>query len=285
MPIIISEFHLFQVKRELLLGDSMKLNDPLLSITPESFETVDIDFSRRKPFLMINSEMPVTTEHKGIIAFEFIRIHNRSSSDRLNSHIQKRLSSNILYNLNPNSTISLVNTEDRNFSSCPSASLSLPPSSKVSLIKFDLPFEKSFPILVSKYRKPDNSYRLKNRRITQPNLLSYFPCRKFYFKELYNPEPLLIGYIKLIKPSIREIMKGISAPPTTISFTPNPVDFSASTTYTKNRAFSPTRFSEKKSRSVFRFSNKFKGFKLHRHQKSIISWCQKFYNYLKDNPK
>ncbi len=281
MSIIISEFHLFQVKRELLLRDPMELNNPFLRITPETLKTINIDLSRRKPFLMINPEMPVTTKHKGIIALEFIRIHNRSSSDRLNSHIQKRLGSNILYNLNPNSTISLVNTEDRDFSRCPSASLSLPPSSKVGFIKFDLPFEKSLSILVSKDRKPDNSYRFKNRRITQPNLLSYLPRRKFYFKELYNPEPLLIRYIKPIKPSIREIMKGISAPSTTISFTPNSVDFSASTTCTKNRAIFPTRFSEKKSRSVFRFSNKFKGFKFHRHQKSIICWCQKFYNYLK----
>ena len=64
---VIPKFHFFQVQREPFFGDAMELNEPLLSVTPEPFNAIDIDLAIAKVFAMVKIDMPVATEHKRII--------------------------------------------------------------------------------------------------------------------------------------------------------------------------------------------------------------------------
>lgn len=263
MSIIIPKLHLFQVQRKLLLGDAMKLNNPLLGITPKPLQTINIHSPRRKMPLMVNPQMPITTKHQGIITSKLIRINDGSTPDLLDGHVEQRLRRNVLDHLDSNRPIALVNAENRDFSGCPSAPLAFPSASKVSLIELNLPFKKPFLRLAGHNRHTKHRDGSKNGGITESNLLGDLSGRELHFKELNNPEPLLVRDPKLLNPSIREIVKAIFAPLTAVLFSPDAIDFSAFTACTKNRSFFPTRFFEKKSCPVFRFSNEFKGFQFH----------------------
>jgi hypothetical protein len=54
----------------------MKLDNALLSITPETLNTVDIYVAISKIFLMIELHMPVSAEHESITASEPISVHD-----------------------------------------------------------------------------------------------------------------------------------------------------------------------------------------------------------------
>lgn len=125
----------------------MELDNPFLGITPESFNTINVHFPRRKPPFMINSQMPISTKHQSIIASKFICINNRSSSDCFNSHVHQRLCSNILNNFNPDRTIPFITAEYWDFPSSTSSSLSFSSSSKVALVHFDFTLKESIVIL------------------------------------------------------------------------------------------------------------------------------------------
>ena len=263
MPIIISELHLFQVQRELFLGDSMELHDSLFGITPESLKAINVYFSGRESSFMVDSQMTISTKHKGIITPKFIGIDNRSTSYCFNGHIHKRLSRNIPNDFNPNRSVSLVNTEYRHFPCCSPSSLSLAPPPKVAFIKFNLSFKKTIRVLGCQDRQSNNSYGFQHRRITQSDLLSNLPSRQFNFKEFYDPKPFLKRYIKFINPSARKVMKPETTTFASVPFIRNSIDFIASTGCAKNTSFFPALFPEKKPSSVFRFRNKFKCFEVH----------------------
>jgi len=241
----------------------MKLDNSLFGITPKPFQTINIYPPRRKPPLMVHSQMPIATKHQGIITSKFIRIDNGSSSHFPDGHVQQRLRRHVLDHLHPHRPISLVNAENRDFPGCPSASLPFPSASKIGFIQLNFALEKSFFALAA--QKGQTKYRdgSENSWITEANLLGNLPCREFHFKEFDNPEPFLIRDPELVNPSVREIMEAVFAPLTSIPFVGNSINFSAAATCTKNRVTFPTRFFEKKPSPIFRFCNKFKGLKFH----------------------
>lgn len=263
VPIIVSEFHLLKIQRELFFGDTVELNDPLLCVAPESLKPINIHLSGCEPLAVINSKMPISAKHQRIIASKFIGINNGASSHSFDRHIHQGLGRHVLNNFYADGPVALVKAENRHFAGSAPATFAFASSAEVALIKLDLSFEKIIQALISQDRQTDQRYRLQNSRITQPNLLSNFPGRKLNFKELDDPKPLLVRNPKLIKPSSGKIMKGVSTLLAPVSFAGNSIHFSASTACTKNRPVFPTRFSEEKPRPVFRFRNKFKGFKFH----------------------
>ena len=263
MSIIVPKFHFLQIKRELLFGDTMELNDAFLGIAPETLKPINVYLTRREPFFMIDPQMTISTEHKGIVTSEFVRIHNRSSSDSFDRHAKQRLSSYVLNNLDPNRPISLVNTDNRDFPGCATSTLPFALAAKVTFVQFDLSSKKAIRVPVCNDRQTNNRYRFENRWITESNLVSNLSSRQLKFEQLDDPQPLLMRDSQLVNPSVREVMKRISTPLTPIPLARDSIDFSASTPWTKNRPLFPTRFSEKKPCPVFRFRNKFKAFQFH----------------------
>ena len=243
----------------------MEFDQSLLGKTPKSFEAVNIHLARREALPMIDTKMTIATEHKGIIAPELIGINDRAATDRFDRHAEQGLSCNVFDDFDLDRPVSLQNAENRHFSGCPTAALPLATTTKIALVQFNLTPEEQVGILTGDDRESDYSDRLQDRRITQAHLLCNLPGRNFEFKELNDPQPLLERDVQLIDPSIREVVERVFTSFTSVSSADDPIDFSASTACTKNRPIFPTRFSKEKSRSIFRLSNKFKGFEFHRH--------------------
>ncbi len=71
------------------------LNQLFLGIAPKAFKTIDIDFPIGK-FFMVNPEMFISTEHKGIIAPKLNLDTHAPSSNHLNSQVKQGFCCDIL---------------------------------------------------------------------------------------------------------------------------------------------------------------------------------------------
>ena len=86
---IVPELQLFQIKREVLLGDAMMLDEALLGPAPESLHAVDVHLAGREILAVVHLQVPVSAEHETVIALEFVRVNHRSPADLLDREPQK----------------------------------------------------------------------------------------------------------------------------------------------------------------------------------------------------
>jgi len=191
MSVVISKFHFFNVERKSFSGYAMKFDHSFLGITPESFNTVDIHFTRGEEFFMIDLNMPVSTKHQGVVPSEFIGIHDTSSANGFDGHIQQCFSGNIFNHFNSDHTISLQDTKYRYLVSSSSPAFAFSSATEVTLIHFHFTAQKFFCIAgMCNNSLSNNSDSLEDRGITQSNLIGYFTGRELQFKELNDPEPI-----------------------------------------------------------------------------------------------
>ena len=241
----------------------MKLGQPFLRVAPEALQAVDINLAGGKAFAVIDSQMPVATEHQRIVASEFVGVDNRASADCFNGPIQQTLGRDIPDHLNLYDAVSLENAEDGDLPRCASTAFALASASEVGLVQLDLSVHQQLAIQVGQDRPPQNRDGLEHSRITQSDLLSNLAARELYFKELDDPQPALIRNSQPVDPSAREVMERIATAFTAVPFVNNPIDFSAPTPCTENTAISCTRFFKEQAGSIFRFSDELKGLELH----------------------
>jgi len=219
----------------------MVLDQPLFSITPESFHPININLARGKAFSMVNFEMPVTAKHQGVIALEFIGIHDGSPPDRLDGEVQQCFRPDILYHRDLNDAIAVQDAEDRDFMGGAAPPLAPPSATEIGLIEFDLPLEKIAGSSIARYNgHPDDIHGLQNRGVTQSRLLGDLPGRKLQFKELEDPQPVLAGGSQAVDPAAGEVMKGILTPLATEPFTGNTIALIAPTFYAETAVVFPT---------------------------------------------
>jgi hypothetical protein len=83
VAIIISKLQLFQIKRELFLGDAMMLDQSLLGPTPEPLQSVDGDLTGREALFMVHFQMPVSAEHQAVVTPELVSINDASPANLL----------------------------------------------------------------------------------------------------------------------------------------------------------------------------------------------------------
>lgn len=250
----------------MIFRDAMEFSESFFGKTPEAFQAIDIDFSTGEDFSMIHSEMTVSAKHQGIVSPEFVRVNDRSSADGFDSHVQQTFSGDIFHYMHLDDAVSLQDTENRDFPGRSSSSFTLTTTAEIAFIHFDLSSQKriTHPALVSKKnRQADDMAPLENGRIAEPDLLRYFPRRYFEFEEFDNPKPFLERNMEPVDPSIREVVKGVATPFTSIPFALNSVDPIAPTSTAKNMAFFPAIFLQEKTGLVLRFPYKFKGFQVH----------------------
>ena len=253
----------------------MKLREPLLRIAPKPLKTVNIDFAGREPLPVVNPQMAIAAKHQRIIPPELIGIDDRPPTYHFYGHIHQRFGAHVLNHLDLDDAISLENTEDGRLAGGASASLSFTSPAEVTLVDFDLSGEEV--IGVTKERHPYNGDRLEHRGIAQGHLLGDPPCGHLHLEELDDPEPRLKGNLDQIYPPPGEVMEGVAAPLTAVSFTENSIDFSAPATCTKNEAIFYTRFFKEQSRFFLGFPYELECLYLH---DTILFWCQIFYNHL-----
>lgn len=263
IPVIISKLHFLEIQRELFFGDTMKLSQPFLCIAPETLQAVDIDLAGGKALAVIHPQMPIPTEHQGIVAAELIRVDNGAAADRLDRHVQQTLGRDIPDHLNLHDAVSLDNPEDGDLPGRASSAFPLASASEVGLVQFDLAVHQQLAIQVGQDRPSQNRDGLERGRITQPDLLGDLPGGQLHLKKLNEPQPGLIRNSQPADPPARKIMERVAAPLTPVPLARDPVDFSAPTACTENAAIFRTRFFKEQSGSFFRFSDELKGLDLH----------------------
>jgi len=237
----------------------MKLDDPLFGITPESLKAVNVDLPSSKSLSVVDSQMPVSTEHERVIASKLVRIHNRTSSYRFDGMIENFLCGHIPHNFNFNNPFSFKDAKDRDFVPGSSSSFALASSSEIGLIGFDLSLQQYLTInTVGSDSLAYNLEGLQHSRVGETYLYRRLPGRHLQFKELDEPQPVLTGDGEFPDPSPGEVSKLIPAPTTAISSTSDSIDLFASTMCAKNTAIFSTQLCKI---PLSRFFSLYKGFK------------------------
>jgi hypothetical protein len=111
VSVIIPEFHHFQVKLELRLGDAVELDQTSLGERSEALKAVQIDLPARISLLVINPPMSIAANYQGIITVELVHVGDGAVPDRLKRQIQQRSGRNILDNIDLNHPVSLKKTQ------------------------------------------------------------------------------------------------------------------------------------------------------------------------------
>lgn len=239
--IIITKLHLFQVEREFSLGDAVEFYKTFFGIAPKTLNSVYVNFAVSKELFMVNINMSITAKHQRVIASKFIGVDDAAASHCLNRKVKKRICSYIFDGLDLDYAITLQNAENRHFPYCPSAAFAFASASEIAFVHLDYPAEEIGGIRGT--GNDGSAYqidRLQDRRVAKTGLLSYLSGREFKFKELYNPEPVLVRDTQLINPPSGKCMEGITTPFAAEPSTDYPVDFTASASCAKITAIFST---------------------------------------------
>lgn len=267
---IVPESHFVQVPRKVLFGDPVELGKSFLGVAPEAFQAVNINLACCKSFSVVNPQVTVTAEHQGIVAPELIGVNDRAAPDHLDGLVQETFGSDVPDHRYLHFTVSLEYTEDLNLACRTPATLAFSAAAEIGFIEFN--FAGGPEIAFSGQQGlPDKMTHPQDRRIAQTDLRSHPVCRNIEFKELYDPQQFFQRYPALPDPSIREVMKGISAAFTAESSAFQTIDSVPVTSAAENMAIFPAEFPEEQSGPVFCFPYEFKGFKLTKsHMHKII---------------
>ena len=261
LSMIIPEFHFLEIEREFLGRDAVELDQALFGEGPEAFQSIDVNFSARVSFFMVDSQVAIAAEHQRVIAAEFIGVDDRSATDRFDRHIQQRGRRDVFDDVDLDHAISLQNAENRDFMGSSPATLTLPLSSEVRFVHFDLAAQKIGGFgSVGHNRLSNHGDRFESRGITKADLLGYLAGRDFEFKELEDPEPGLGRDFEFIKPAAGEVVESESAALTAEFFVTDSIDFIAPTSTAENVAVFPAEFAQIPARPIFCVNNEFKSF-------------------------
>ena len=196
----------------------MKLNQSLFRKTPESLDTIDIDFTRSKVLLMVDLDMTVSTEHKRVVTPELVSIDNTASSHCFDSEVQECFCRDILQDFDLYDSISFENAEYGHFIGGSTASWAFSLTSEIALVHLDFTTEQPRAIRsMCQDSRTDRVHCFQNSGVTQPQLLCNPLGREFYFKELDDPQPLRTGDVDSIDPPTCEVVELVATTPTTVA--------------------------------------------------------------------
>jgi hypothetical protein len=238
----------------------MEFDEPLLGIAPEAFNAIDVNLAIAEVFSMVKIDMSIAAEHEGIITLEFVGVNNAPTPDHLDRQIKQGLGFDILDSLHMDKPVSLEDTEHWNLVGCSASTFALTLSAKVGFVQFNRPVHPFRRRNAMPNRLPDGLDSLKGRGITQADLLSNSSGRNLQFKELDDPQPLLMADLNAIDPTVAEVMEGILTPLATVPFAQQPIDFIAVTPAAKNMPFFPAESTQVQPGTVFTFDDELKGF-------------------------
>lgn len=238
MSVIVSKLHLFEVERELLFGDPMEFGQPLFCIAPESLQSIDVDSAAAEVLSMIDSQMPISTEHQRVVPSELIGVDNTASSDFLNCGIQQRLSTDIGDNFHLHNPLSLQNAEDGHFACGSSPSSSLSSASEVGLIGFHLSVQQSWGIEGNDCFS-DQPTSTQHRRVAQSDLPRNASGRALQFEQFNDPQPFDCRDAQLAEESACEIREAVAAALATVAPSHDAIDLWMAAANTKASARSP----------------------------------------------
>jgi len=212
MSMVVPEFHLLDVERELSVAHSVEFHDPLFSVTPETFEAVDIDSAPGELFTMIDSQVTIAAEHESVIDLVLIGIDDAPAFDLFDCQPENGSGTDIGNNFHVNMSIPLKDPENRDFSGCPASSDALSMASEVSFVQLDFTTEENIRVLsMSQDRHPDRIDSLQSRIVGNVKLAGNLAARYLQFKELDDPQPLAACQGPPVDPAAAKVVKGVSA--------------------------------------------------------------------------
>ncbi len=234
MSVIVSELHLLGIKREQLFRDAVIFDQPFFGIGPEALQAIDVDLARTEPPLMVDSEMPVTAEHQGVVTTEFVGIDDASPADHLDRQTQENLGRDIANDLDFDLALTLENAEDRDFTSRSTSPVALAPPAEVGLIRLDLASEEEHTILAEgRNAFPYQVEPLEDRGVRQIDLLGCLKGRYLKLEEFNDPEPVSGRYPELPDPPSGPVGELVPAVLAAIFLAPDIIEFFAVTSQAK----------------------------------------------------
>ena len=211
----------------------MELVKPLFGKAPKAFQSVDVDSAPRKAFGMVDVEMPVAAEHEAVVGLESVGVNDASSADGFDREIQERLRGDIGNLFDPYAASTLQDAEHGDLSSRTAPAFPFAPATKVGLIKFHFPTQKSLAVLcVAENGQTKESDRFVGRLVADSQLAGHLSRRYFQFEELDHAKPLGTRQPALPDPPSREFLESVTTLAAASPAVRQTIQFSASATGT-----------------------------------------------------
>lgn len=183
----------------------MVLDKHLLGVTPKSLDSVDVDLSPGKAFVMVQAMVPVAMVDQGIIRGELVRVDDGCVVYLLDCQVLEGFVFEVWKEINRNQPITLQDAEYCYFSGCSSSSFSFPPSSEISFVYLHLTAQKERGVMgMSHDCGADGGDGLVGRPIGQSYFLADSPCGSAQVEELDQPQPLYATQAALVDPAPTE---------------------------------------------------------------------------------
>ena len=178
----------------------MKFGETFFGITPTSFYSVDIDFTRGKDFLVINFNMSISTKHQRIVPSKFVSIDDVSSSNRFNGHIQQGLIRYIRYHFHFDNPIAFQHTRYWHFVRHSTSPFPFSLVTEMPLIHFHFTIQQGISVAGARDDSHSNDRDcFQHDRIVQADLLSDSPSRVFPLEEFEDSQLILTVNLNLIE--------------------------------------------------------------------------------------
>ncbi len=135
-----TELAFFEVEKEFIFADAVKLEEPMLSEAPKRFNTVDVVLSASKLVLMVmNAMMTKAAGHQAIVSFPAVGVNIAGGKHVSSENGHQLLLGAVLNDAHKHPISTLVKAQDGRFTTGASPSLaSNPPWPKVAFINFDV---------------------------------------------------------------------------------------------------------------------------------------------------
>jgi len=170
----------------------MVLDEQLFGPAPESFKAVDVYFPTFETLLMINQKVTITAKHERIVCLVTVDVNDASTPNCLDGYTKKGFGANVWNGLHPNDSLTLHDTEYRDFTGCAATALAFPAAAEITLVKLDLTTEQDLGILgIAKDRVTEQRCRPVYGIIRQCMLRGNLVYGYLQLEQLAYPQPVL----------------------------------------------------------------------------------------------
>lgn len=258
MTVIIPELQFLQVKREAFRGNAVMFHKALLGIAPETLQAINVDPSPAEMDGVVHLQVPVATEHEGVISMEPVGVYDAAPPDLGYGEAKQCFGFDVGYCTDKDLSVTFQDTEDRDFPTRSSSTSAFASSPKVGLVQFHFPTEEhSTAGSVGHNCQTENRDRLVSGGVRDSQLGSELTGRDLQFKKLEQPEPLAGRQVSGIDPAAAEIVEGVGAVGAATAPVRQVIEFTAPTTRAETLLVFPAKSQQVTEGISFRFNQLF----------------------------
>lgn len=215
---IVPELLLLEIERKANRRDAVMFDQPFLGITPEAFHAVNVHSTTREASPVIDFQMPIPTEHQGVIDLILVRIDDAPAANLRDGQLHDRPCFDVGQHLSPDTAIALKYAKDRHFPGSSTSSFSFSTAAEIGFIDLDFASQQPSSIIgMSHDSQAKCRYRSQCSSIGDAELKRDLPSRHLELEQFYQSQPISTTERSVIDPAAAEVMKGVStstaAPP------------------------------------------------------------------------